>query len=110
MTIDRVLAKLYTCCKCKYQWSRRNGNGNGNINSDQRAEATTIPINATIPLPRRCPKCKSVGWNQRYLDEELALVNRLQDELYEIGLIRKSCEKIYLLCLFKRNVAAARII
>lgn len=43
---------------------------------------------------RRCPKCKSIRWNQRYLDEELALINRLQDELYETGLIRESGEKI----------------
>jgi hypothetical protein len=47
-----------------------------------------------MPLPRRCPKCKSIRWNQRYLDEELALINRLQDELYETGLIRESGEKI----------------
>jgi hypothetical protein len=33
-------------------------------------------------------------WNQRYLDEELALINRLQDELYETNLIRKSNDKI----------------
>jgi hypothetical protein len=29
-----------------------------------------------------------------YLDEELALIDRLQDELYETGLIRESGEKI----------------
>ena len=39
-------------------------------------------------------KCRNVRWNQRYLDEELALVNRLQDELYETSLIRKSDKKI----------------
>ncbi len=47
-----------------------------------------------MPLPKRCPKCTSVRWNQRYLDEELALIDRLQDELYETGLIRESGEKI----------------
>jgi hypothetical protein len=47
-----------------------------------------------MPLPRRCPKCKSIRWNQRYLDEELTLIDRLQDELYETGLIRESGEKI----------------
>jgi hypothetical protein len=47
-----------------------------------------------MPLPKRCPKCKCVRWNQRYLDEELALIDRLQDELYETGLIRESGEKI----------------
>lgn len=44
--------------------------------------------------PKRCPKCSSVRWNQRYLDEEIALIDRLQDELYETGLIRESGEKI----------------
>jgi len=78
MTIDRVAAHLYTSCKCKYQWTRWNGNGNGNgIGNGQRAEAATIPITTTMPLPRRCPKCKSIRWNQRYLDEELALIDRL---------------------------------
>jgi hypothetical protein len=33
-------------------------------------------------------------WNQKYLDEELVLVNRLQDELYETNLIKKSNDKI----------------
>jgi hypothetical protein len=55
---------------------------------------TTIPVTSIMPLPRRCPKCKSVRWNQRYLDEELALIDRLQDELYETGLIKESGEKI----------------
>src|SRR5918994_2058091 len=94
MTIDRVVVNLYTCCKCKHQWTRWNGNGKGN--GDREAEATTtpIPITLTIPLPRRCSKCKSANWNQRYLDEELALINRLQDELYETGLIKESGENI----------------
>jgi hypothetical protein len=90
MTIDRVTTNLYTCCKCKYRWTRCNGNGKG----DQNTEATTIPITITMPLPRRCPKCKSIRWNQRYLDEELSLIDRLQDGLYETGLIRESGEKI----------------
>jgi hypothetical protein len=93
MTIDRVLANLYTCCKCKYQWTCWNGKGNGkgNGNGDQSAEAATIsiPVTTTIPLPKRCPKCKSVRWNQRYLEEELALIDRIQDELYETELIRE---------------------
>lgn len=89
MAIDKVAANLYTCCKCKYQWTRWNGKSN----IDQKAEATTS-ITTTIPLPKRCPKCKSVRWNQRYLGEELALIDRLQDELYETGLIRESGEKI----------------
>jgi hypothetical protein len=50
----------YTCCKCNYQWTRWNS-------SNQRAEE---------PIPKNCPKCRNVRWNQRYLDEELALVNR----------------------------------
>jgi hypothetical protein len=87
MTIDRVTANLYICCKCNHQWTRWNGDGNGNGNGDQRAVTTTIPVTTTMPLPRRCPKCKSVRWNQRYLDEELTLIDRLQDELYETGLI-----------------------
>jgi hypothetical protein len=90
MTIDRVTANLYICCKCKYQWTRWNGNGNGG----QRAVTTTIPVTTIMPLPKRCPKCKCVRWNQRYLDEELALIDRLQDELYETGLIKESGEKI----------------
>jgi hypothetical protein len=94
MTIDRVAANLYICCKRKYQWTRWNGYSNGN--GDQRAESATmlIPTTTTIPLPKRCPKCKSVRWNQRYLDEELSLIDRLQDELYETGLIKESGEKI----------------
>jgi hypothetical protein len=92
MTIDRVTTNLYTCCKCKYRWTRWNGYSNGN--DDQRALTITIPVTSTVPLPRRCPKCKSVRWNQRYLDEELSLIDRLQDELYETGLIRESGEKI----------------
>ena len=81
MTIDKITVNLYTCCKCNYQWTTWNGN--------QRAEGP-IPI----PIPKNCPKCRNVRWNQRYLDEELALVNRLQDELYETNLIRKSNDKI----------------
>ena len=77
MTIDKITVNLYTCCKCNYQWTSWNGN--------QRAEE---------PIPKYCPKCRNVRWNQRYLDEELALVNRLQDELYETNLIRKSNDKI----------------
>jgi hypothetical protein len=73
MTIDRVTVNLYICCKCKHQWIRWNGNGNGNGNGDREAEQT-IPVTTTIPLPKRCPKCKCVRWNQRYLDEELALI------------------------------------
>ena len=92
MTIDRVTTNLYICCKCKYQWTRR-WNSNGNGYGDQN-EGTTIPITTTIPLPRLCPKCKSERWNQRYLDEELSLIDRLQDELYETGLIKESGEKI----------------
>jgi hypothetical protein len=69
-------------------------NGNRSGNGYQRVESSTIPISTTIPLPRRCPKCKSIRWNQRYLDEDLALIDRLQDELYETGLIRESGEKI----------------
>jgi hypothetical protein len=92
MTIDRVTANLYICCKCKHQLTRWNGNRSGN--GYQRVESSTIPISTTIPLPRRCPKCKSIRWNQRYLDEDLALIDRLQDELYETGLIRESGEKI----------------
>jgi phage FluMu protein Com len=45
-------------------------------------------------LPKRCPRCTGVRWNQRYLDEELTLIERLQDELYEKGLIRESGDKI----------------
>jgi hypothetical protein len=94
MTIDRVVTNLYTCCKCKHQWTRWNGNNNGNGNGDREAETATIPVTTTMPLPKRCPKCKCIRWNQRYLDEELALIDRLQDELYETGLIRESGEKI----------------
>jgi hypothetical protein len=94
MTIDRVTANLYTCCKCKHQWIRWNGNNNSNGNGDREAEAATIPVTTTMPLPKRCPKCKCIRWNQRYLDEELTLIDRLQDELYETGLIRESGEKI----------------
>ena len=77
MTIDKITVNLYICCKCNYQWTSWNGN--------QRAEE---------PIPKYCPKYKNTRWNQRYLDEELALVNRLQDKLYETNLIRKSNDKI----------------
>jgi hypothetical protein len=53
-----------------------------------------MPITATMPRPRCCPKYKSIRWNQRYLDEELSLIDRLQDELYETGLIKESGQKI----------------
>jgi hypothetical protein len=89
MTIDRVTANLYKCCKCKHQWTRWNGNENGN--SDRETEQT-IPTTTTMPLPKRCPKCKCIRWNHRYLNEELALIDRLQDELYETGLIKESGE------------------
>jgi len=49
---------------------------------------------ATRPLPKYCPECRSLRWNQRYLDEELVLLYRLQDQLYETNLIRESGEKI----------------
>jgi hypothetical protein len=91
MTIDRVITNLYTCCKCKHQWTRWNGNDSSNGNGDQETEQT-VSVTAIIPLPKRCSKCKSANWNQRYLDEELALIDKLQDELYETGLIRESGE------------------
>jgi hypothetical protein len=78
MTIDRVVVNLYTCCKCKHQWTRWNGNGSGNGDRDAETTTTPIPITLTIPLPRRCSKCKSANWNQRYLDEEISLIDRLQ--------------------------------
>ena len=77
MTIDKVTVNLYKCCKSEYQWTC--------WNSNQRAEG---------PLPKCCPKCRSLRWNQRYLDEELVLLYRLQDQLYETNLIRESSEKI----------------
>jgi hypothetical protein len=55
---------------------------------------TLIPVTTIMPLPKRCSKCKSANWNQRYLDEELALIDKLQDELYETGLIKESGETI----------------
>lgn len=78
MTIDKVTVNLYTCCKCSYQWTSWNG--------EQSAEWGLVP--------KYCPKCKNSRWNQRYLDEELVLINRLQDELYGTNLIRKSNHKI----------------
>jgi hypothetical protein len=90
MTIDRVVTNLFTCCKCKHQWTR--WNGNDDVKDDSEAEQT-MPVTTTM-LPKRCPKCKCVRWNQRYLDEELALIDRLQDELYETGLIKESGGKI----------------
>jgi hypothetical protein len=78
MTIDRVVTNLYTCCKCKHQWTRWNGNDNGDREAEQ-----TIPVTTTMPLPKRCPKCGCVRWNQKYSDEELALIDRLQDEQYK---------------------------
>jgi hypothetical protein len=58
MTIDRVTANLYICCKCKHQWTRWNGNenanGNCNVNGDQSTEAATTPVTTTIPLTRCC--------------------------------------------------------
>jgi hypothetical protein len=91
MPIDKVTANLYTCCKCKYQWTGWTGNSNGNGNDNYGKEAS---ITKTLHLPKRCPRCTSVRWNQRYLDEELALIDRLQDELYETGMIKESGEKI----------------
>lgn len=89
MTIDKVTANLYICCKCNHQWTRWNGSGSGNGYYGVEGHVTK-----TMHLPKRCPKCTSVRWNQRYLDEEIALIDRLQDELYEVGLIRESGEKI----------------
>jgi hypothetical protein len=50
MTVDRVTANLYICCKCKHQWTRRNSNDNGN--GDGEAEQTIL-ITTTMPLTRR---------------------------------------------------------
>jgi hypothetical protein len=50
MTIDRVVANLYTCCKCKHQRTRWNGNDKGN---DDREVEQTITITTTMPLTRR---------------------------------------------------------
>ena len=51
MTIDRVTANLYVCCKCKHQWTRR-WNSNDNGNGDGEAEQTIL-ITTTMSLPRR---------------------------------------------------------
>jgi hypothetical protein len=77
MTIDKVTVNLYKCCKCEYQWT--------SWNSNQGADE---------PLPKCCPECRSLRRNQRYLDEELVLLYRLQDQLYETNLIKESGEKI----------------
>jgi hypothetical protein len=50
MTIDRVVTNLYTCCKCKYRWTR--WSGNGNVHDDQSAE--------TIPIPSPGPGLESL--------------------------------------------------
>jgi hypothetical protein len=55
MTIDRVTANLYTCNKCKHQWTGWNGNGNGDRNAEGLT-AMPIPITRTMHLPKRCPK------------------------------------------------------
>ena len=76
MPIDKATINLYTCCKCRYQWTNWDGK--------ERKEG---------PIPVYCPKCKNIRWNQRYIEEEIALIDRLQDELYKTKLIRKSGEK-----------------
>lgn len=67
---------MYTCCKCTYQWTNWDGK--------QKKEG---------PIPKYCPSCKNARWNQRYLEEEIALVDKLQDELYKTNLIRKTDDK-----------------
>jgi hypothetical protein len=49
-----------------------------------------------MPLPKCCPKCRSVRWNRRYLDEELALIDKLPDELYETGRAKKFIDAVIL--------------
>jgi hypothetical protein len=67
------------------------------ISSDRNENPSFIHFNGSKVFPvsgSADPKCKIIRWNQRYLDEELALIDRLQDELYETGLIRETGEKI----------------
>jgi DNA-directed RNA polymerase subunit RPC12/RpoP len=63
MAIDIASVRLYTCCNCGRQWTNWDG-----VN---RREGRT-PVN--------CPSCKTVRWNQNYIDEERVLIDRLSDE------------------------------
>ena len=89
MTIDKITTNLYTCCGCKYQLTGWTGNGSGNVNHSEGGHVTK-----TMYLPKCCPRCASIRWNQRCLDDELTLIDRLQDELYETDLIKESGDQV----------------
>ena len=64
--IDRVTTNLYQCCKCGYQWT--------SWNNKKKAES---------PVPRYCPKCKNVRWNQHIpggKSVEYSFLSKLQEE------------------------------
>ena len=71
MAIDITSIRLYTCCDCGRQWTNWDG-----VN---KREGKT---------PLNCPSCKTIRWNQNYVDEERVLINQLNDE----HLIRKDAQ------------------
>jgi hypothetical protein len=60
--IDKVTAtyNLYGCCKCHRRWT--------NYDAVTRTEG---------PIPKACPACRNVRWNQKYTEEESALLQEL---------------------------------
>ena len=63
MTIDQITINLYTCCKCLHRWTNWD-----RINSKDG------------PIPKSCPKCRNVRWNQFYTEEDFTLFRRPKEE------------------------------
>lgn len=65
MTIDTTTVNLYTCCKCKHQWT--------NWDSKQCKDG---------PVPKNCPSCRNIRWNRYYADAEIELIVKLHKQAY----------------------------
>jgi hypothetical protein len=63
MTIDIKMVNLYICCKCKYEWTNWDGT--------KKTEG---------PIPKNCPSCRNVRWNQHYMDDELEFIEEIEDQ------------------------------
>jgi hypothetical protein len=63
MTIDTTVVNLYTCCKCKHRWT--------DWDAKQGKDCS---------IPKTCPSCRNVRWNQYYTKEDKAVFEQLEDQ------------------------------
>lgn len=74
MTIDHITIRLYTCCKCGHKWT------NWDRLKQQDSES----------IPKNCPHCRNIRWNQDYTKEDVTLAKKLEEQY----IIRNEIKKV----------------